>query len=130
MKSIWSALVMLTLFGCSSSSVTEQAKLLGTKTFSKEVWASANQEQRGEMVYSFLSQHQPQSLSSSSVKELLGVPTGYYDHEENPAYLVGPSTVDSKYGKGYLLAFIADKATGKIMAVKIVPEPRVAQSTK
>jgi len=76
------------------------------------------------MVFSFLSEHDPESLTSSSVKELLGRPTGYYDYEENPAYFVGSSSVESEYGKGYLLAFLAEKTSGKIVAVKIVPEPK------
>jgi hypothetical protein len=114
---------MIGLLGCTPS-VAEQAKLLGTRTFSKEAWAAASQEQRGEMVSSLLSQHAHKSLTSSSVRELLGAPTGYYDYDENPAYFVGPSSVESKYGKGYLLAFVVDKASGKIAAVKIVPEPK------
>ncbi|MCK9261997.1 MAG: hypothetical protein RBT39_17395 [Azoarcus sp.] len=121
---IWSLLTMISLFGCSPPAVTEQAKLLGTRTFSREAWATASQEQRGEMVFSFLSEHDPESLTSSSVKELLGRPTGYYDYEENPAYFVGSSSVESEYGKGYLLAFLAEKTSGKIVAVKIVPEPK------
>lgn len=76
------------------------------------------------MVSSFLSQHDLKSLTSNSVKELLGIPTGYYDYEENPAYFVGPSSVESEYGKGYLLVFIAEKTSGKIIAVKIIPEPK------
>lgn len=121
---IWSAITMISLFGCSSSSVTEQAKLLGTKTFTQEAWAMGSQKQRGEMVYSFLSQYEIKSLSSDSVKELLGNPTGYYDYDENPAYFIGPNTVESEYGKGYLLAFISDKTSGKINALKIIPEPK------
>jgi len=121
---IWSLLAMISLFGCSPPPVTEQAKLLGTRAFSKEAWATASQHQRGEMVSSFLSQHESKSLTSNSVKELLGTPTGYYDYEENPAYFVGPSSVESEYGKGYLLAFVAEKTSGKIIAVKIIPEPK------
>ncbi|MDR2924404.1 MAG: hypothetical protein LBU76_00325 [Azoarcus sp.] len=121
---IWSLIAMISLFGCSPPPVTEQAKLLGTREFSKEAWLTASQEKRGEMVSSFLSQHDLKSLTSNSVKELLGIPTGYYDYEENPAYFVGPSSVESEYGKGYLLVFIAEKTSGKIIAVKIIPEPK------
>lgn len=115
---------MISLIGCTPTPVGEQAKLLGTKTYSKEAWAAANQEERGEMVFSFLSQHDHKSLTSSTIKELLGPPTGYYDFDENPAYLVGPSSVESKFGKGYVLAFIAEKNSGKIVEVRIVPEPK------
>ncbi len=116
--------MMISLFGCTSTSINEQAKLLGTNTFSKEAWAKANQKERGEMVFSFISQHDPQSLTAASIKEFLGPSTGYYDYDENPAYLVGPSSVESEYGKGYLLAFITDKTSGKITAAKIIPEPK------
>lgn len=118
---LWSALAVISLFGCTLSSVGDQAKLLGNKAFSKDAWSSASQEQRGEMVASFLSQHEPSSLSADAVKQLLGPPTGYYDYDENVAYFVGPQSVQSQYGKGYLLAFITDKATGKITSVKILP---------
>ena len=76
------------------------------------------------MVFSFLSQHDLKSLTSSDIKTLLGVPTGYYDYDENPAYFVGSNAVESEYGKGYLFAFIADKASGKMVAVKLIPEPQ------
>lgn len=128
MKCLWGVLVMLSL-GCSSSSVIEQAKLLGAKKFTQETWAVASQEQRGEMVFSFLAEHDPKSLSSNSVKELLGNPTGYYDYDENPAYFVGSRSVESEYGKGYLLVFITDKTSGKITTVKIIPEPNERSGT-
>ncbi len=121
---VWRLIVIVSLFACSLSSVTEQAKLLGTTTFTKKAWAVGSQEQKGEMVYSFLSQHEIKSLSARRVEELLGTPNAYYDYDENLAYLVGPRSVESVYGKGYLLAFIPDKTSGKINAVKIIPEPK------
>lgn len=120
----WSVITAISLPGCTSSSTIDQARLLGDKPFAAEIWASASQEQRGEMVASFLSLYPPGSLSSDKVKQLLGHPTGYYDYDENPAYLVGPSTVESQYGKGYLLAFVTDKTDGKITSIKIIPEPK------
>jgi hypothetical protein len=123
-KELWSAIAVISLFGCTSSSTVDQARALGNQTFSKATWAAASQERRGEMVASFLSQHAPSSLSANTVKELLGPPTGYYDYDENVAYFVGPQSVQSQYGKGYLLAFVTDKTSGKITSVKIIPEPR------
>jgi len=117
-------LAMISLFGCSPPPVSEQARRLGTQAFSQASWATASPEKRGEMVSSFLSQHDLKSLTAGDIKTLLGVPTAYYDYDENPAYLVGPSTVESGYGKVYLLAFMADKASGKMVAVKLIPEPR------
>ena len=114
----------INLFGCSTNTVVEQAKLLGAENFSKDVWASANQEQRGKMIFSFLSQYNPETLTINIVKSHLGPPTGYYDYEVDPAYFVGPKSVKSEYGNGYLLAFISDKNTGKIISVKITPEPK------
>lgn len=119
---------MLGFLGCSSPSITEQARHLGTQPFSKIAWSRANQEQRGEMVFSFLSQHDPRALTADAVTVLLERSTGYYGYEENPAYLVGPATVESEYGKGYLLAFIADKELGRIVAVKIIPTPKSSTS--
>ena len=121
---VWNMLTLLSLFGCSAASVTEQAKLLGSQAFSQAGWQAATQEQRGAMVYSFLAQHDVKSLSSSEIRNLLGKPTGYYDYDENPAYFVGPTAVESSYGKGYLLAFVADKESGRIRGVKIIPEPK------
>lgn len=120
----WSAIALISVFGCTSSSVVDQARLLGNQPFSKEAWATASQEQRGEMVASFLSQHTATSLSADAVKQLLGPLTGYYDYDENIAYFVGPQSVQSKFGKGYLLAFVTDKTSGKITSVKIIPEPQ------
>ncbi|TVO62699.1 hypothetical protein [Denitromonas ohlonensis] len=123
-KIVFGMLAMVFLFGCSSSSVVEEARLLGTKQFTPKAWAEGNREQRAEMVFSFLSQHTAASLSAVEVRQLLGEPTGYYDYDENPAYIVGPDSVESPYGKGYLLAFVADKSNGRITDVKIIPEPR------
>jgi hypothetical protein len=114
---------MVWLFGCSGPSVVEQARHLGVETFSREAWAAARQEQRGRMVYSFLSQHDLMSLSASDIRQLLGEPTAYYDYDENVAYFVGPASVASEYGMGYLLAFVVDKASGKVVSAKIIPEP-------
>ncbi len=116
--------VILTLFGCSSPTAGEQAKRLGSKEFSKATWSAATQDARGEMVASMLAQTDFKTLNSAQIKELLGKATGYFEYDEYPAYFVGPSTVESKYGKGYLLAFITDKATGKVTEIKILPEPK------
>lgn len=112
------------LFGCTPKNVAEQARSWGTKEFTPQSWAVATQEERAEMVFSLLQQHPPTKLKSKDIQDLLGTPTGYYDHDENPAYFVGPKTVESEFGKGYLLVFLTNKATGKIDALKILPEPQ------
>lgn len=48
--------------------------------------------------------------------------TGYHDYDTNLAQVVGPDTVRSTYGKGYLLVFEADKDTGRIDSVFFVPD--------
>jgi hypothetical protein len=97
---------------------------LGIGEFSKEAWSVASQEERGKMVFSFLSQNNLESLTPGRVKELLGNPTGYYDNEGNVAYFVGPDTITSEYGKGYLLVFFPSRDSGNIASVKIIPEPK------
>ena len=121
---IWAVLLVALLFACSREPITMQAKRLGTEQFSKSAWAQADQLQRGSMVYSFLAQHPVESLTTTRVQTLLGKPTGYFDHDENPAYFVGPSSVDSLYGKGYLLAFITNKKSGQVVDIKLLPEPK------
>ncbi len=55
------------------------------------------------------------------MRSLLGPSTGYDDYDEHPAYLVGPDTVRSKYGNGYLWVFLTDKDNGKVRQVILVP---------
>jgi hypothetical protein len=121
MHPILLSLLGMICLGCSSP--LEQAKLLGTAEFSKEAWATASQEERGTMVFSFLSKHDYKTLTYQSVTELLGRPTGYYDYDTYPAYYVGPRSVESMYGKGYLLAFVTNN-NNNVIDVKIIPEPK------
>jgi len=118
---IVSVTLMYFLFGCSRDSIDEQAKRLGLKEFTVQAWAAAPQEKRGEMVASFLTKHKPTALTGKEVIRLLGTPTGYYEYDENPAYLVGPTTVRSDYGNGCLLVFITDKVSGQVVEVRFVP---------
>lgn len=115
--------LLFSLTACGEPDVVEQAKRLGTEPFSPEKWAQADQAQRGTMVWSFLSSHDVKHLTAQQVTRLLGPSTGYYDYDENPAYLVGPRTVKSEYGQGYLLAFLADRQTGTINEIRLIPEP-------
>lgn len=121
---LWLLFLVILLSGCFGRSIEDQAKLLGSKEFIKDAWTTSTQEQRGEMVASFLKKNNPTSLTANDVKNLLGPSTGYYQYDEYPAYLVGPTSVESEYGKGYLLAFVTDKNTGKILKVVFVPEVR------
>jgi len=121
---ILGVLALVALVGCSPP-VTEQARLLGTRPFTKQAWATANKLERGEMVWSFLSQHDVKALTYRSVKELLGQPDCYSGYDEDPSYCVGPDIVHNGWGKGYLLVFINDrKGSGKIIEVEILPEPK------
>lgn len=117
-------LLMMSLFGCIGKSVENQAKTLGTSEFTVDAWANGTQEQRGEMVASLLAKHPATSLTAKQVISLLGTPTSYYEYDEYPAYMVGPKSVESDYGKGYVLAFVTDKDTGEIVQVLFIPEVR------
>jgi hypothetical protein len=109
------------LAGCSGESVENQAKKLGTRDFSTQTWVVATQEERGQMIASFLAKHKVTDLTDRQVRNLLGPSTGYYDYDEYPAYLVGPRTLKTEYGSGYLWVFITDKSTGKVRQVVLVP---------
>jgi len=100
----------------------EQARMLGDREFSPQAWAVASQIERGEMLASFLAKHPVDQLTATEVKQLLGPPTGYADYDEDPAYVLGPPTVQSEYGKGYLLIFVTDKRAGRVVKARLVPE--------
>lgn len=117
-------LFMFSLFGCGGKSVEDQARALGSREFTVAGWAAGSQEQRGEMVASLLAKHAPDSLTVKDVTSLLGAPTSYYEYDEYPAYMVGPKSIQSDYGRGYVLAFVTDKATGKVIKVLFIPEVR------
>jgi hypothetical protein len=109
------------LSACSGGSVEKQAAKLGAKEFTVQAWTSAGQEGRGEMVASLLAKHRFTGAPARDVKALLGPPTAYYDYDENLAYLVGPRSVKSSYGDGYLLVFVTDKNRGLVTEVRILP---------
>lgn len=116
--------VLMTLSGCSSESVEDQAKKLGQREFTVQAWKAGTQEERGQMIASFLARYKPADLSAKEVGGLLGPSTGYYDYDEYPAYLVGPRAVKSDYGDGYLWVFITDKRHGKVQKVLLMPPVR------
>lgn len=114
-------LLTCVLSGCSADSVEAQAKKLGTREFTAQAWKAATQEERGQMIASFLAKYKATELTAAQVRSLLGPSTGYYDYDEYPAYLVGPATVRSEYGNGYLWVFRTDKDNGKVRQVILVP---------
>lgn len=123
---IAAAIGMISLLsGCYADSIESQARRLGSDQFDAQSWSQASQEGRARMLASFLQMHKPQSLTTSDVRRLLGQPTAYYEYDENPAYVIGPKSVQSEFGKGYVLAFIADKATGRVVEVIITPQVQV-----
>ncbi|MFC5548642.1 hypothetical protein [Massilia aerilata] len=109
------------LSGCSGESIEKQAKKLGTREFTAQAWRGGTQEERGQMIASFLGKHVVTELTGKQVKDLLGPSTGYYDYDEYPAYLVGPGTVRTEYGSSYLWVFMTDKNSGKVREVILVP---------
>ena len=127
MKRILACLLALGLLqGCSDYTVEAQIHTLGDEFFTPQAWAGADQAGRGRMVASFLSQYPPERLTSDDVRDLLGEPTGAADRPEDLAYVVGPATVESRYGKGYLLIFLIDRQTGKVTQVRIFPPVTIA----
>jgi hypothetical protein len=105
-----------------------QAKKLGTREFTTRAWTAGTQEERGQMISSFLAKYKATELTGKQVRGLLGPSTGYYDYDEYPAYLVGPGTVRTEHGDGYLWVFITDKESGKVSKVILVPSGEDKQS--
>jgi len=104
-------------------SVERQARKFGTQEFSVQAWAQASQMQRAEMTATFLEQYDVSDFNNrKKVETLLGPQTAYYDYDTNVAYVVGPNTVKTMYGPGYLWVFEADKDNGKIDRVYFVPD--------
>ena len=119
--------LMLTLLlpGCGGESYSSGAshpELLGYRSFTVDKWAAAGQVERGEMVASYLALYPPAGMTRGQVTALLGKPTGYYDHDENFAYVVGPTAVKSPYAAGYLLVFLTDKTTEIVSRTIFVPD--------
>lgn len=114
-------LIVALTAGCGDS-VEEQAKKLGDREFTADAWATASDLQRGEMTASLLKQHDLTRSNGQDIVALLGRPTGYYDYDTNPAYVVGPTSVESVYAKGYLLVFETDKENGKAVRIFFVPD--------
>lgn len=122
-KNLFILILIVLANGCAdTSSTVEDLIALGTNEYSKDAWAKANQEERATMVYSFLKNHNITTMTYDDMVNLLGKSTGYYNYDSFPAYLVGPKTVKSEYGQGYLLAFPTDDETGKIKGYRLIPD--------
>lgn len=109
------------LLGCSSA--VDDLKKLGDQPFTEESWSSATKEARAEMVYSFVTERDLEKLTAEDIIRLLGEPNAYYEYDEFPAYLVGPDSIQSEYGEGYLLAFPVDRETGFVKKFVLQPKP-------
>ena len=118
------AVLTAAVLAACAPSVEDQARKLGDRPFSAPAWAAAGQEERGAMVASLLQQHKLQGKTPAEVRALLGEPTGYYNYDENAAYVVGPTTVKSTYARGYLLVFVVDKTTSRVEEVRFEPNVR------
>lgn len=99
----------------------ESFKILGKKEFTKQKWDESSQEERGKLVYSFLYKNKEKRLSGQDIFNMLGPSTAYYDHDHYPAYFIGPKSIESIYGNGYLLAFLIDDA-GYINGIILDPK--------
>ncbi len=112
-------LVMLVATACSAPE--DSVKHLGQIPFDQKAWSQADQETRGKMAYDLLKKVQKEKLKPTQIRALLGEQTGYYNYDEIPAYLVGPKTVSSEYGDGYLIAFPYNSKTGEPLSPVVVP---------
>jgi hypothetical protein len=122
MRHLLSFLLLLALAcGCTQTRIEDQVRPMGNRAFTPETWAVATAVERAQMLGSFFAQYPAERLTTGQVKKLLGEPTGYYDYDENLAYFIGPTTVESKYGKERMLVFLADKRNGDIKEIELVP---------
>jgi hypothetical protein len=123
MRTVLTALAtLLLLCACSPNIALDQAMKLGQREFTPESWAAASRIERGQMTASFLRQYDATALDRRQIEKILGQSKGYYYYDNNPAYFVGPDTVNSIHGKGYLWVFEANKNTGQIERIHFVPE--------
>ena len=122
MRAILLIIILAMSISACWNSVEGQAKKLGTREFTPETWANAADLHRGEMTASLMKKYDLTSFHRTEIEALLGEPTGYFDYDTNPAYFVGPNTVQSMYGKGYLLVFLTNKSNGDVNRVIFFPE--------
>lgn len=121
MKKIFYIILSIAVISCSNNSI-EKLKTLGSDEFIKDKWATASQEARGKMVYSFIKKNDIHKMVATDIKKLLGHSTAYYNYDEFPAYLIGPKNIKTEYGNGYLLAFPIDRKSGRIKKFLIYPK--------
>lgn len=108
--------------GCENNSI-DKFKVFGNESFTIQKWADANQEQRATLLFDFVNANDIKHMTGQQIIEKLGKPTGYYDYDEYPAYFVGPKSITSKYGKGYLVAFVVNRDTQYVKNVVVIPDP-------
>ena len=80
----------------------------GSESFSVERWAAADNQERAEMVYSFVTSNDIYSMTSSEIKGYLGPPNAYYNYDSFPTYTLVNND------KRYLIAFIIGQGTRKV----------------
>src|SRR5690554_4682646 len=123
MKKILAVLASsLLALGCNSKTTDiEAVKKLGAREFSNAQCLESGAVERGEMLYSYLKQREPNSsLTKAQVEEELGPATGYYEYDEFPAYYIGPKP-DGVEQPAYLVAFIIRHQTGQVKGFHVEP---------
>jgi len=98
------------------NSLLEKAKIFGTKDFISSEWKSSDDTAKSEMIYSFLKNHNINTMASDDVHQLLGESTAYYEYDEFPAYNLILN------GTEYVVAFPIDRDTSKIRKYVFEPE--------
>lgn len=104
----------------------QRLRLLGSKSFSTELWKSSGSEERGEMVHDFSVSRLSGGLTRAQALELLGPPTATYLDEANLAYRVGNPEVSSRFGNGFLFVLVPDPKTHVYSRFWIEPFPEDA----
>ena len=122
-------IIILFITACTNSRGNfdiENLKVFGETPFEASEWQAANPETRGAMLYDLLSNYSFIGKKRKDVNDLLGNQTGYYEYDENPAYLVGKSTASNsnKKSENYLFVFITDHSTGMIQDYLLIPQSR------
>ena len=77
-------MMCIIVISCSNASL-EKLKASGSDEFTKDKWASASQEERGKIVYSFIVNHDIHKKAARDIKNILGPSTAYYNYDEFPA---------------------------------------------
>ena len=111
-KYLFVLFLLATTLSCENS-LLEKVKIFGTKDFVSSERKSSDDTAKSEMIYSFLKNHNVNTMTSDEINQLLGESTAYY---EFPAYNLILN------GTEYIVAFPVNRDTNKIRKYVFGPE--------